>query len=193
LVDLDGTLYRATPVKVAMGAELLWSGRGVIRVLRRFRHEHEVLRANGIAEGGSPFAVQLDRTARGLGVEQAHVERLVREWMIRRPGRWIRRFCRRELLGEIAAFRSQGGKTALVSDYPALDKLAALDASALFDVIVANGEQGGPSALKPSPAGVRAAAERLGVATGRCLIIGDRDDADGAAARAAGMPFRLIR
>ena len=193
LVDLDGTLYRPTAVKLAMGAELLWAGRGAIAILRRFRHEHEALRKHGVPEeGGSPFEVQLDRTAQGLGVDRAEVEQLVREWMIRRPGRWIRRFRRRALLDEIAAFRAQGGKTALVSDYPAQDKLIALEASALFDIIVANGEDGGPATLKPSPDGFLAAAERLAVPPNRCLVIGDRDDADGAAARSAGMVFRLI-
>jgi beta-phosphoglucomutase-like phosphatase (HAD superfamily) len=37
------------------------------------------------------------------------------------------------------------------------------------------------------------AAERLEVEPAACLVIGDRDDADGEAARAAGMAFRHIR
>jgi beta-phosphoglucomutase-like phosphatase (HAD superfamily) len=37
------------------------------------------------------------------------------------------------------------------------------------------------------------AAERLGIAPANCLVIGDRDDADGAAARAAGMAVHIIR
>src|SRR5690606_40516027 len=53
------------------------------------------------------------------------------------------------------------------------------------------GESGGPSALKPAPDGYLKAALSLGVSPEHCLVIGDRDDADGAAARAAGMAFRL--
>ena len=47
--------------------------------------------------------------------------------------------------------------------------------------------------LKPHPEGYLSAAERLGVAPSACLVIGDRDDADGAAARAAGMAVHIIR
>jgi HAD superfamily hydrolase (TIGR01509 family) len=60
-------------------------------------------------------------------------------------------------------------------------------------VVVSSGEPGGPSRLKPDPEGYLSAAERLGIAPERCLVIGDRDDADGAAARAAGMAVHIIR
>ena len=88
---------------------------------------------------------------------------------------------------------SLGGRTAVVSDYPARKKLAALGEPELFEVVVASGEPGGPKRLKPDPEGYLRAAEALGVRPERCLVIGDRDDADGAAARAAGMQFRLMR
>jgi HAD superfamily hydrolase (TIGR01549 family) len=113
--------------------------------------------------------------------------------MERRPGKWLRLFSRRRLLAEIAAFRAAGGKTALVSDYPATAKLAGLGVTGLFDVVVASGEEGGPEALKPDPAGYLLAAQRLEIAPGRCLVIGDREDADGEAARRAAMAFRLVR
>jgi HAD superfamily hydrolase (TIGR01549 family) len=113
--------------------------------------------------------------------------------MIERPGRWLAAFRRRALLAEIEAFRSAGGRTALVSDYPARRKLEALGASALFDAVVASGEPGGPRRLKPHPDGYLRAAELLEVEPVSCLVIGDRDDADGEAARAAGMAFRRIR
>ena len=82
----------------------------------------------------------------------------------------------------LLAYRSlaiKGGKLALVSDYPATDKLNALGMASLFDLVVSNGEPGGPSRLKPHPEGYLSAAERLGVAPSACLVIGDRDDADG--------------
>ncbi|HMJ15422.1 MAG TPA: HAD-IA family hydrolase, partial [Polyangiaceae bacterium] len=63
----------------------------------------------------------------------------------------------------------------------------------LFDTVVASGEPDGPRRLKPHPDGYLAAAQRLGVPAERCLVIGDRQDADGAAATAAGMQFRWVR
>jgi hypothetical protein len=44
LVDLDGTLYDAKWVKIAMACELAIGGWGAVRTLRRFRHAHEALR-----------------------------------------------------------------------------------------------------------------------------------------------------
>jgi HAD superfamily hydrolase (TIGR01509 family) len=196
LVDLDGTLYRPTPVKLAMALELALFGWGALRTLRTFRHAHEQLRqlddpsASLVA---SPFERQLAHAARTLGRSSADVEPVVREWMFERPLKWVARSKRAPLLTALAEFRAQGGKTALVSDYPASGKLRALGASELFDLVVSNGEPGGPSKLKPDPEGYLSAASRLGIEPGRCLVIGDRDDADGAAARAAGMAVHLIR
>lgn len=190
LVDLDGTLYVQTPVRLAMAAELALLGLRAVRVLKHFRHEHERVRDLGLE--GDPFRLQLERTAEALGEPATLVEAHVRDWMIERPAKWLALFRRRELLREITAFRARGGRTALVSDYPARRKLEALGATPLFDVVVASGEPDGPARLKPHPSGMLRAATALGVAPGRCLVLGDRPDADGLAASAAGMAFRRI-
>ncbi len=197
LVDLDGTLYRARWVKLAMAVELALFGWSALATLRQFRHAHEAMREEQRFGGqalthDSPFRVQLARTARLLNEPSERVERVVQDWMFRRPGKWIRRFPRASLLAELHAFKAAGGRTALVSDYPAQQKLDALGAGSLFDVIVANGEKNGPARLKPDPQGYLHAAALLDVAPRACLVIGDRDDADGAAARAAKMAFRLV-
>jgi putative hydrolase of the HAD superfamily len=191
LVDLDGTLYAPTPVKLMMAAEVLLLGWTAAPVLRRFRAEHELVRELGLE--GDPFALQIARTAEALGRSSDDVEGHVRAWMIERPGRWLAAFRRQALLAEIEAFRAAGGRTALVSDYPAKRKLEALGASSLFDAVVASGEPGGPRRLKPHPDGMLRAAAALEVEPLACLVIGDREDADGEAARAAGMRFRRIR
>lgn len=192
LVDLDGTLYRSFPVHAAMAAELALLGTRHIGILRAFREFHERVRRDG-APGNDPYREQLERTATTLGLDVAEVERVVHTWMHERPARWLWLFRRRALVSEITRFRARGGKTALVSDYPARVKLEGSGLAALFDVVVASGEPDGPARLKPDPAGYLLAAERLGVAREHCLVIGDRDDADGAAARAAGMAFRWVR
>lgn len=191
LVDLDGTLYRALPVKAAMALELGVAGPRVIRILRVFRKQHEIIRRE-LPSNADAHRLQLERAAEAVRGDVATVERVVVEWMHDRPGRWLSAFRRRGLLDEIRAFRASGGKTAVVSDYPAARKLASLGVASLFDVVVASGEPGGPPWLKPHPGGYLLAAERLGIPPRRCLVIGDRDDADGEAARAAGMGFRLI-
>ena len=190
LVDLDGTLYSQLPVRLAMGAEVALFGWGAMRVLGRFRREQEELRKLELE--GDPFLLQVERTAEALGVSTTLVDAAVRSWMIERPGKWLSLFRRRALLEEIKSFRARGGRTALVSDYPARRKLEALGADTLFDVVVASGEPDGPRRLKPHPSGVLRAAGSLGIDPSRCLVIGDRADADGAAAQSAGMAFRLV-
>ena len=192
LVDLDGTLYHPRPVKLAMAASLALFGWRAARTIRAFRAQHELLRAEGLETEGDPFRFQLRRTAEALGRTPEAVEAVMQDWMVRRPGPWLSRFRRAPLLTEIAEFRAAGGRTALVSDYPAREKLRALGAEGLFEVVVASGEPGGPARLKPAPDGYLAAAAALGTLPAACLVIGDRDDADGAAARAAGMAFRRV-
>jgi HAD superfamily hydrolase (TIGR01549 family) len=191
LVDLDGTLYEAAKVKVCMLAELALGGWSAMSTLRRFRMEHEHLRLRQ-DEPSNPYRLQIERTASALGVPPQRVEALVREWMQERPGKWLRRFRRLGLLEELAAFRRGGGRLALVSDYPARSKLAAIGCAELFETVIANGEDGGARWLKPHPEGYLSAAERLGVSPERCQVLGDRPDADGEAARRAGMSFRLV-
>lgn len=193
LVDLDGTLYQALPLKLVMAVQLAACGPKALRIISHFRKEHEAIREQGLKCSPSPFAAQIDRTARALGLGQREVEDVIQKYMFERPLPWLSRLKRRELLKEIAIFRNDGGRTAIVSDYPAQKKLAALGVSELFDRVVASGEPGGPEKLKPAPDGFLQAAKVLGVEPSRCLVIGDRTDADGAAAAAAGMEFRLIK
>ena len=115
LVDLDGTLYHPGPLKVAMATELLLFGVHHAPLLRRFRHEHERLRGGGTGSYPNPYAAQVGRTAEACGKSTEAVERIVREWMQERPGKWIYRFRRTGLLRQIAAYRAAGGKTAVVA------------------------------------------------------------------------------
>ena len=189
LIDLDGTLYRQNLVRSMMTLEVALYGRSSIETLRAFRHEHERLRHETLPEGSNPFALQSQRAAERLHVGADRVSQIVDQWMFERPGKWLRLFRRRRLLALISEHRKRGGKTALVSDYPAQRKLAAMGVSHLFDVVVASGEPGGPHQLKPSAAGILLAADRLQVAPNQCLVIGDRADADGEAAQRADMRF----
>ncbi|HEY5372382.1 MAG TPA: HAD-IA family hydrolase [Polyangiaceae bacterium] len=198
LVDLDGTLYTQRWVRLAMAAELALFGWSALPILKRFRREQEALREQVLAgemvaiTHASPFHAQLGRTAEALGMALERVEGVVQDWMFQRPSKWIRLFPRTGVIAEVRAFKAKGGRTALVSDYPAERKIDALGLRELFDVIVASGEVHGPQRLKPDPEGFLNAAALLNVAPDRCLVVGDRDDADGAAARAAKMAFRLV-
>ncbi len=195
LVDLDGTLYAPGPLKRRMALELLLSAPLQIGPLRRFRRAHERLRQapERIQAGETPFDAQLRLAAEELGWPPERLRQRVEKWMIERPCRHLPALRNRALLEELAEHKRRGLALALVSDYPARRKLAALGAADLFAAVVASGEPGGPERLKPDPAGYLRAARELGVAPERCLVLGDRPDADGLAAERAGMGFRHVR
>jgi hypothetical protein len=81
LIDLDGTLYRPLPVKLAMAVELAVGGWSAVSVLRAFRKEHERVREAPPSDQ-SPYRLQLERAASRAGKDVEHVERLVTQWMI---------------------------------------------------------------------------------------------------------------
>lgn len=198
LIDFDGTLYRAKPVQLLMALELALFGWTALPVLRRFRKSHEQLRRGELDQHPardprlSPFEQQLAVTSADLKRSEPEVRAVIEHWMMARPRRWIRLFRRKPLIAELQQFRSSGGKLALVSDYPLRLKMQAVTSELTFDAVIASGEPGGPTRLKPAPDGYLSAATQLGVAPGDCLVIGDRLDADGGAAAAAGMTFRHI-
>lgn len=192
LVDLDGTLYRAGPLKLAMSVELLLLGLGSLRTIRCFRRMHEQLRQEPEGSIGSPFEVQLRRTSEVLALPEEVVRATIESWMIERPAKWVRFFRRADLLEALCRFQGGGGRLALVSDYPATVKLKALESIIRFEAVVANGEPGGAASLKPNPEGYLAAAKALSLEPNDCLVIGDRADADGEAAARAGMAFHLV-
>src|SRR5688572_7524938 len=122
LIDLDGTLYHQSPVRAMMASELMLRGQVDIKLLREFRRQHEHQRMSGVFDRSDPYRLQIERTAQALRMSVVHVEAVVERWMINRPGKWLRLFRRRRLLRAMAKFSRSGGKTAVVSDYPARRK-----------------------------------------------------------------------
>jgi pyridoxal phosphatase len=78
--------------------------------------------------------------------------------------------------------------------HPAADGAPVPETGALFAAVVA-GVPGlhAPSGGKPSPMMIHAVLEQAGVAPDEAVFIGDTDATDGVAARAAGVPFVLLR
>lgn len=107
--------------------------------------------------------------------------------------RLIARYCkpREEVMVLVKEARRQGLKVAIYSDYGSvIEKLEALSIDPmLFDLMVDAPSLG---ALKPSEPCARRVLELLGAAPETTLFVGDRDDKDGASARAVGAKFFLV-
>ena len=90
-------------------------------------------------------------------------------------------------LETVAALRARGLGLAVVSnwDIGLAEQLERIGAASLFATVVTSAEAG---AAKPDPSAFRLALDRLGIAAGRALHVGD-EAGDEAGARAAGMRF----
>lgn len=189
--DVDGTLYDQRCMRRRMIAELVRHcvvHPGDLRLLRligRFRRSREQLaeqEVEGIAE------LQYRRLAGELGMEIPVLRQQLEVWMLERPLKHLRR-CRYDSVERFFAALKQRGKTiAVLSDYPAREKLAALGLEADILVSAVDPEV---DRLKPHPAGLERVLSLARLSPQESLLIGDRDDRDGESARRIGMPYLL--
>jgi HAD superfamily hydrolase (TIGR01549 family) len=193
LFDLDGTLYRQTPLRALMAMELLtlplsgWlKAPRRWRALRTYRRAQEELRST---DGRAPGSAQLLAAARRTGLSIDEVERLVAEWMVSRPLKYLQ-LCRATGLEPLLVFLDRAGvRTGVLSDYPAELKLQALGLGGRFWPVLCASDVG---ALKPSPRGFLLACRTWKLSPAEVLFVGDRPDVDAAGASAAGMPCVII-
>jgi HAD superfamily hydrolase (TIGR01549 family) len=202
LFDFDGTLYAQLPLRIAMAGEMAIASAGTLfsrgprvpRVIATFRKTRERLRnePHGEPDGKPPIVTrQYTAVAETLSVSPAEVERIVDEWMYRRPLKWLKYCRRRGLVDVLDWLELRGLRKGVLSDYPAVDKLAALGLAGRFDPVVSATDPD-VNALKPNPRGYVAAARRWDLDPSEILYVGDRIEVDAAGARAAGMPCAVL-
>jgi HAD superfamily hydrolase (TIGR01549 family) len=195
--DLDGTLYRQTPLRVRMGIILLreWvKGRVTardLRAIKAFRKNKERARSLGACQD---LDVQiLAATAKEIGCGIERVSELVDQWIHQIPLSVLPFLRDPELPHMLERLHLRGFRLGVYSDYPVRAKLEALGLPlSLFDVLI---ESGDPevSTLKPHPKGFEVTCRRLNVEPHAVLYIGDRDSIDGVGARSVGMQFALYK
>lgn len=189
--DVDGTLYDQVPLRRRMVKELLlyclarpWKI-SLLRTIHEFRKSREQLADE---EADSISRAQFERPASRLGVSAKGLEAIVEEWMFERPLRHLRA-CRYEGVAEVFSRLNETGRTvAAFSDYPAAQKLQALELEPHLVVTAMDPEV---DRLKPHPAGLLRVVQLARAEPAQVLLIGDRDQRDGECARRAGCPCLL--
>ncbi len=187
--DLDGTLYDQKRMRPRMAFALGWDAvrrldPKPLQVVSRYRKLREVL-AEEETEGFEPILVA--KVAEGLGMPPAQVSGIVEDWINIRPLK-ILGPCRFD--GVKALFdqlRASGRLIGVLSDYPAKDKLQALGLEA--DFVVSALDVG---VLKPHPRGLQHLMALAGVEPHETIMIGDRAERDGEAARRAGVKAYIL-
>jgi len=194
ILDVDGTLYGNTPLRVGVAFELVVSyllhpcRMRELRAVLWFRALH-----NGDARAGRTAASEQDcfeLTAERFGIAQERLHQLVQTWMIRRSLKYVRIFRNRELLSCVERLQARGTVIALYSDYPTAEKASVLPGlNPDYQFCSADQEIG---CFKPCARGMASVVRQLGLPVEDMLMIGDRDDRDGAAARAVSMDYLII-
>jgi putative hydrolase of the HAD superfamily len=189
IFDVDGTLFDhlalRRPMLASMLAHLL-TGRlswRDIRTVRLFRRERARLAR---AEAENIGSLQYECVAAAVRMPTDEVEAIVSRWMYRQPLTFVPRCAFPDAGRFIARLQEHNIRTGVFSDYPAQEKL---DALRIAVEVVRDATSHDVGRLKPSPDGFMRVAELLNVRPSRCLVIGDRDDRDGEAARRGGFLF----
>jgi HAD superfamily hydrolase (TIGR01549 family) len=183
--DVDGTLYSQSRMRLRMLRSIVSNAARerslrVARVIGCYRRLREIA---GEEELDDFESILMDRTARQVGVDEAAVRAIVSEWIERRPLEYIGA-CRYSGVSELfQTLRLRSKLIGIYSDYPATQKLAALGLTADY---VITAEDADVRRLKPNPRGLRVLMDRAKISPSRTLVIGDRVERDGYAARRAG-------
>jgi putative hydrolase of the HAD superfamily len=189
--DVDGTLYAQNRLRARMALDLavhaaLNRDLAVLKVIRDYRRRREAL-----GEQDTPgFEAQLVRdTSLQVGCAETFVLGVINEWIETRPLKYLRALRYPHVADLFDALRSSGRKIGVFSDYPARSKLAALGLEADFITSASDDDVG---FLKPNPRGLEVILRAADVRPGEAVLIGDRIERDGLAARRAGT-HALIR
>ena len=167
LFDLDGTLYRAAPLRALMALELFAlpllfnPGRAPRhwRALGAYRRAQEQLRTHGSRDGETLGRAQLITAGRRANMPVTELESLVNEWMFTRPLKYLRMLRASGLAPLLDWLAARDVRTGVLSDYPAAAKLTALELANQFSLVLSSTDPD-IGALKPHPRGFLRACER---------------------------------
>ena len=189
IFDLDGTIYDKRGLAARMVSRLWWCL--PLLMAERFarRNAHYVQ----FASEEEFFDFFFTTMARGHWWGPRIAERWYHLVYLPTMVRLIRRYhcIRPEAYELLRVCRERGLQTAIYSDYGSvIEKLEALGIDpAQFDLLISAPQLG---ALKPSEPCARRVLELLQADPKTTLFVGDRDDKDGATARAVGAKLLLV-
>ena len=196
LLDVDGTLFRHAEVRRRILTRLLRAcalhpvrGARVLRALAAYRAAQETLRREGASVDSADTQILL--ACRATGLSEPFVRATAAQWMETEPLPMLRAAMRPHLTEFLLEARQSGIRLGVCSDYPPAAKLQAMGVEGLFEAVVW-AQQAGVERLKPHPQMLLEALRQLDAEPNEAVFVGDRDEVDGAAARAAGVPFILI-
>ncbi len=190
ILDLDGTLYdkRCLPLRMVLG------DLPECPLLLKERRVRKAMRGKWYGSQDAFYKTFYTKMAQ----HRLCTESFMRWWYVTTYMPLMVRILRQRctpypwVVPFLQQCREMGVHVVLLSDYgSAKEKVEALGVdTGLFDWIVSAPELGG---LKPAPQLMDAVTGRMQVSPSQCIVIGDREDTDGAMARAAGAEFFCVK
>jgi HAD superfamily hydrolase (TIGR01549 family) len=182
--DVDGTLYRQRPLRLRMGRDIVIytvakCDLNAIRVVSAYRRIRERLAAEEVVDFER---VLIAETAKATSMSPERVHAIASEWIETRPLRYLRSCLFSGVPQLFAGLQRAGKKIGIFSDYPATEKLAAMELAA--NHVVAASDVG---LLKPHARGLQSLMTAACATARETLYIGDRVDRDGVAGQRAGV------
>lgn len=192
IFDVDGTLYNQRKLQFCMCLSLLKyylihpfeiKDLYILYQFRKEREKHSGYNSTNLN------AEQYEWCASKLHIPVKRVKAVISKWIYDTPLRYLRNT---QYSGASALFdtlRGQNIKIAAYSDYPANDKLNAMNLKTDISVSSTDAEI---NSFKPSPQGIYFICKELNIDKEACLFIGDRDSRDGQCARNAGVRYIVL-
>jgi putative hydrolase of the HAD superfamily len=184
--DVDGTLYDQHALRMRMVRDMLLhtilrQDLGVMSVIKTYRRIRERLGDTEVFDFESHLIAE---TVATTGFSEEKVLAIVHEWIEQRPLPYLLS-CRYPGLTELFAGLKRSGKIiGVFSDYPAHQKLSALNLAADY---IASAQDDCIRLLKPHPKGLEFLISKAGFTAAETVLIGDRIERDGIAAQRAGV------
>lgn len=203
IFDLDGTLYFQKPFRLRMIAYLAGyllahpsavKDLLIIKKYREVREKWEEISTSGMSGAEGKADADLDErqyayVAGKTGVTPERVRNAVNFFMLEAPLKLLPPY-RDEVLAElIKTLRSKKIPVVIYSDYPVENKLDALGITADACYTSADGRI---NSMKPDPRGIRVILEELGCDAQEAVMVGDRYEKDGLAAKENGVDYIIV-
>lgn len=197
LLDVDGTLYCQTPLRMVMAILLLLSNfynpRELFRKLKviiQYRKSQELMRTGGNQKECDKN--QIMYTAESTGEHPSYISAVIKEWFEERPLPFIPLCRKRGMKKAIYEWYKNGIRLGVFSDYPVEAKLNALGIAGFFTAIVSANDPD-VHGFKPDTNGFAVAARKMGLAPSEVLYVGDREEVDGVGAINSGMKSAILK
>jgi FMN phosphatase YigB (HAD superfamily) len=192
IFDLDGTLYNQHKLRRKMMLHLLFMmltfrlrpvDLRIIRVFREQREQHKGYASSSLE------ALQYSWCAEQLNQPVSYVKKVIEKFMYNYPLRFLNRVRFRYVTELFQMLHAKGKKIAILSDFPVVGKMQALQLKADGYFYTTSPEIG---QLKPGRKALEYVCSQMNCGISESIFIGDRDDTDGESARLAGMNYIVI-